>query len=63
MFGIISLIFFFDNFCDVVKPRFGFEELFEEFLKPSHLQDELLILLGFFSFQGFLSEKYCVCVC
>ena len=48
MFGIISLIFFFDNFCDVVKPRFGFEELFEEFPKSSHLRDELLMLFGVF---------------
>ena len=32
----------------MVKPRFGFEELFEEFPKPSHLRDKLLMLLGFF---------------
>ena len=41
----------------VVKPRFGFEELFEEFRKPSHLRDELLMLLGFLSFEGFPSEN------
>ena len=44
----------------VVKPRLGFEELFEEFPKSSHLRDELLLLLGFLSFEGFPSEKSCV---
>ena len=44
----------------MVKPRFGFEEHFEEFLKPSHLRDELLMLLGFLSFEGSSGEKYCV---
>ena len=47
----------------VVKPRFGFKELFEEFSESSHLRDELLMLLGFLSFEGFPSEKYCVHVC
>ena len=37
-----------------------FEEFFEEFLKPSHLRDELLMLLGFLSFEDFPSEKYCL---
>ena len=44
-------------------PNLEFEELFEEFLKPSHLRDELLMLLGFLSFEGFPSEKSCVHVC
>ena len=44
----------------VVKPRFGFEELFEEFPKSSYSRDELLMLWGFFSFEGFPSEKSCV---
>ena len=44
----------------VVKPRFGFEELFEEFPKSSHSRDELLMFLGFLSFEGFPSEKSCV---
>ena len=41
----------------VEKPRFRFEELFEEFPKPSHLRDELLMLLGFCPFEGFPSEN------
>ena len=47
----------------VVKPRFGFTELSEEFSESSHLRDELLMLLGFFSFEGFPNEKSCVHVC
>ena len=35
------------------KSRSRFEEIFEEFLRPSHLRDELLMLLGFLSFEGF----------
>ena len=42
------------------KPRFGFEEIFEEFPKSSHSRDDLLMLLGFLSFEGFPSEKSCV---
>ena len=34
-------------------------ELFEEF-QSSHLQNELLMLLGFLSFKGYPSEKSCV---
>ena len=61
MVEIISLIFLLINFAmTVVKPRFGFEELFEEIPKSSHSQDELLILLGFLSFEGFPIEKSCV---
>ena len=61
---IISLIFTdeFYSYCGQ-NPDPGFEELFEEFLKPSYLRDELLMLLGFLSFEGFPSEKYCVHVC
>ena len=44
----------------MVYSRSGFEELFKEFPKSSHLRDEILMLLGFFSFEGFPSEKYCV---
>ena len=52
--GIISLnILLIIFIVTVVKPRFGFKELFEEFPKSSHLRDELLMLLGFFSFKGF----------
>ena len=44
-------------------PDLEFKEFFEEFLKTSHLRDELLMLLGFLSFEGFPTEKYCVHVC
>ena len=58
MVVIINLILLPINFTvTMVKPRFGFEELFEEFPKSSHSQDELLMLLGFLSFEGFPSEK------
>ena len=60
-FVIISLIFINKFYCLLwVKSRSRFEELFEEFPKSSHLRDDLLMLLGFFPFEGFPSEKYCV---
>ena len=60
-FVIISLIFI-DKFYYLlwVKSGSGFEELFEEFPKSSHLRDELLMLLGFLPFEGVPVEKYCV---
>ena len=32
----------------MVKPKLGFKELFKEFPKSSHLQDELSMLFGVF---------------
>ena len=62
--GIISLnILLIIFIVTVVKPRFGFKKFFEEFSESSHLRDELLMLLGFLSFEGFPNEKYCVHMC
>ena len=44
----------------VVNSRSRIEKNFEEVFKSSHLRDELLMLLGFLSFEGFPSEKSCV---
>ena len=59
---IISLIFT-NKLVLWVNSRSRIEELFEEFFESSHSRDELLMLLGFLSFEGFPNEKYCVHVC
>ena len=61
---IISLIFT-DEFYSYYgqNPDLDLRNFFEEFLKPFHLRDELLMLLGFLSLEGFPSEKYCAHVC
>ena len=44
----------------MVKPRLGFEELFEEFLKSSHLRDELVMLFGVCHLKVFVVKNSCV---
>ena len=61
---IIGLIFTdeFYSYCGQNRDL-DLRNFLEDFFESSHLRDELLMLLGFLSFEGFPMEKYCIHVC